>query len=306
MYLGAIVKNINVLEDCATLLAVSPDALATALTQKTRIVASTLCADFLNVSQSGEARDQFAITIYQLLVKRIVDDLNRRHTASPKMADKRKELRSIAIFDFGGLEDTGAHDGDTTGARNRFWQFASNFADELVLGWLKERLFADPVAKSSSPEFVSLFDGIKEEALDVSRCTAALFTHPQRGIIRAIDQDTLLLKQSFCTPQQSLDLNDHIGHLFPVRKQSMLAFGAAANRPPHGQAFAHDFRLMERFQHGHTRSSFGVRHYGGVSLRDKDKDARTVKVFYDVGDFMDANRQQHTQIPTYNSVGELR
>ena len=238
-------------------------ALATALTQRTRVVSNTLCADFLTVEQASAARDHMAITLYKLLVEYLISEINRRSSRESEAAT------FIGCLDQAGFEHDPA---DSNGYKNRFWQFANNFTDEYLLFWSKQYLYAS-TETWRRPEALNFTTWVKEESHSVLLSNLSLYTDHYKGLIQEIDAISLQLGSAPAGMNDTLAFVDKLNQTHRVQKR----------------AAGKDDGPSERFVPGHTKTSFGIRHYGGVSIREHN--THYVKVFYDTSDFLDSNRR---------------
>ncbi len=175
----------------------SPEALETTLTQRTSTIGATLCADFLTAEQSKVARDQFAMTLYVLLFEYIVSLLNQRLNADSgtmEQTGKSKWDAWIALFDFGGLENSGIYTGESNGHGNRLFQFLTNFADERLSEWIFKQIFSfsDEVAvEMGRQNQYEAVDQTIEALMSTTLSCLNIFVHPVNGLIPILDKEAL-------------------------------------------------------------------------------------------------------------------
>ncbi|KAJ7623767.1 chitin synthase [Roridomyces roridus] len=130
------------------LLGVPPDELETALTNRTSYVRKELYTVLLDERQSEAQRINLSRDLYAILVAFILESANRR-------VEPPSGTNIIALLDSPGFAAPPASIGPAA-----FDVFASNFADELVQGWVSQALFADMEDVVGNEACVELLRGV--------------------------------------------------------------------------------------------------------------------------------------------------
>ncbi|KAF7309423.1 Glycosyltransferase family 2 protein [Mycena indigotica] len=123
--------GIQALQQTARLLGIPADDLEAALTNRTAYVRKELYTVLLNDEQASIQRTSLSRDLYAILVSFLLESANRRLEPPPG-------TNVISLLDTPGFASPPLSLGPAS-----FEVFASNFADELVQGWISQALFAD-------------------------------------------------------------------------------------------------------------------------------------------------------------------
>ncbi|KAJ7114120.1 chitin synthase [Mycena epipterygia] len=137
------------LQSTARLLGVSAEDLEAALTNRTSYVRKELYTVLLDEHQSELQRTALSRDLYAILVSFLLESANRR--IEPPSAG----TTVVALLDTPGFASPPSSLGPAS-----FDVFASNFADELVQGWVTQALFADVDDVVGNEVCVEMFRGV--------------------------------------------------------------------------------------------------------------------------------------------------
>lgn len=170
---AAVVRNTDVLDLVAEFLGVSPNALETALSYKTKLVKKELCTVFLDPDGASDNRDDLAKNLYSLLFAWLNEHVNQRLC--------RDDFTTfIGLFDLPGPQNISA----SATRSNSLDQFCVNFANEKLQNWIQKRMFESHVDEYS-------IEGISKYVptipyFDNSECVR-LITNKPGGLIHIMD-----------------------------------------------------------------------------------------------------------------------
>ena len=167
---AAVVRNQDVLALVAEFLGVTPSALETALSYKTKLVKKELCTVFLDPDGAADNRDDLAKTLYSLLFSWLNEHINERFC-------RDDFVTFIGLFDLPGPQNL-------TSRPNSLDQFAINFANERLHNFVQKKLFESHVAEYNS-EGISRFVP-QIPYFDNSECMRLLQNQPG-GLIHIMD-----------------------------------------------------------------------------------------------------------------------
>lgn len=167
---AAVVRNQDVLALVADFLGVTPSALETALSYKTKLVKKELCTVFLDPDGAADNRDDLAKTLYSLLFSWLNEHINERFC-------RDDFVTFIGLFDLPGPQNL-------TSRPNSLDQFAINFANERLHNFVQKKLFESHVAEYNS-EGISRFVP-QIPYFDNTECLRLLQNQPG-GLIHIMD-----------------------------------------------------------------------------------------------------------------------
>ncbi|KAF7317673.1 Glycosyltransferase family 2 protein [Mycena kentingensis (nom. inval.)] len=171
---------IQAIQHAARLLGVPADDLEAALTNRTSYVRKELYTVLLNDEQAAVQRTTLTRDLYAILVSFILESANRRLEPAPGTS-------VIALLDTPGFASPAAALGPAS-----FDAFASNFADELVQGWVSQALFASADDVVGNEACVEMFRGvpINEPSVIPSKKT----DKDARGLLNVIGRASMAFK----------------------------------------------------------------------------------------------------------------
>ncbi|KAJ6617006.1 chitin synthase [Mycena sp. CBHHK59/15] len=137
------------LQSTARLLGVPAEDLETALTNRTSYVRKELYTVLLDERQSELQRTALSRDLYAILVSFVIESANRR------LEPPQSGTTVVAMLDTPGFTSPPTALGPAA-----FDVFASNFADELVQGWITQTLFADADDVVGNEACVEMFRGV--------------------------------------------------------------------------------------------------------------------------------------------------
>ncbi|KAJ7065405.1 glycosyltransferase family 2 protein [Mycena amicta] len=172
--------SIQALQQTARLLGIPADDLEAALTNRTSYVRKELYTVLLNEEQAAVQRTALSRDLYAILVSFLLESANRRLEPPPG-------TNVIALLDTPGFAAPPIALGPAS-----FDVFASNFADELVQGWVSQALFADAEDVVTNEACIEMFRGvpISEPAVIPSKKSEK----DARGVLNLLGRASMALK----------------------------------------------------------------------------------------------------------------
>ncbi|KAG0244539.1 hypothetical protein BGW41_007302 [Actinomortierella wolfii] len=134
---AATVKNIELLDLIADVLGVPGDKLLTALTYKSKLIRRDLCTVVLNAQGASAHRDSLAKALYAALFGYIVEHINSKLCHA-------EPANFVALLDQAGFSEPSPNISGTP-RMAQFKHFATNFADEILHGFLARRMLTDQI-----------------------------------------------------------------------------------------------------------------------------------------------------------------
>ncbi|QRW02326.1 chitin synthase [Ceratobasidium sp. AG-Ba] len=254
---SAYVSNPEVLEQAATLLGVSSEDLATALTNRTNYIRRDIFVSVLTAAECVKQLEQLAMDLYAILFAYVVETAN--HRIAPRESDPPSESAGlIAMLDTPGYQARANQAGTllaTSLAENGFDEFCANFQAECINSFVLRHTFDDALGISArvTSDGISLPD---VQMVDGSACVELLkgITAPGSierpgGVIGFIDKAA---RSSAAIPPRASDILQDMTHAFGVHA-SYIASPSTTATP--------------------DQALFGIAHYAGP-------------VSYDVRDFV--------------------
>ncbi|KAI9438359.1 glycosyltransferase family 2 protein [Lactarius indigo] len=167
---AAVVRNQDTLALVADFLGVTPSALETALSYKTKLVKKELCTVFLDPDGAADNRDDLAKTLYSLLFSWLNEHVNERLC-------RDDFVTFIGLFDLPGSQNL-------TSRPNSLDQFCINFANERLQNFVQRKLFESHVAEYNSEGIARYVPQVPY--FDNSECLRLLQNQPG-GLIHIMD-----------------------------------------------------------------------------------------------------------------------
>ncbi|KAF7289054.1 Glycosyltransferase family 2 protein [Mycena chlorophos] len=171
---------IQATQQTARLLGVAADDLEAALTNRTSYVRKELYTVLLNDEQATIQRTALSRDLYAILVSFLLESANRRLEPPP-------DTNVIAFLDTPGFASPASALGPAS-----FDVFASNFADELVQGWISQALFANADDVVGNEACVEMLRGVPigEPAVIPSKKSEK----EARGVLNVLGRASMALK----------------------------------------------------------------------------------------------------------------
>jgi chitin synthase len=202
------IKNIQKLQQCASLLGVPMQELQMVLTYKMKKVGKDSVSLLLNSENAQKQRDSFARSLYRALFGWILDKLNE------KLCRYDEEWSNfISLLDlpgFSGLDIAG----------NGFERLLINYSNEYLNYFILENLVGE-----SKNEFEN--EGIKLDIpkLDISRETLDLLQLPKYGLLKIIDTETVKSSSDSSIITRLVEHNPESSKFVNLTDRSQYAFG---------------------------------------------------------------------------------
>ena len=168
---AAVVRNMDVLNIVAEFLGVSPAALESTFSYKTKLVKKELCTVFLDPDAASDNRDDLAKTLYSLLFAWLNEHINQRLC--------RDDFATfIGLLDLPGPQNL-------TSRPNSLDQFCINFANERLQAFIQHGIFDAHTDEYSTEGIASRFSP-PVSYFDNKECIRVLQTRPG-GLIHIMD-----------------------------------------------------------------------------------------------------------------------
>ncbi|KAG8895612.1 hypothetical protein FRB99_000429, partial [Tulasnella sp. 403] len=170
---AAVVRNVDVLNLVAEFLGVSPNALESVLSYKTKLVKKELCTVFLDPDGASDNRDDLAKNLYSLLFAWLNEHINQRLC--------RDDFTTfISLFDLPGPQNISS----SATRSNSLDQFCINFANERLQNWIQKRMFESHVEEYTSEGISKYVPTVPY--FDNSECVRLISNKPG-GLIHIMD-----------------------------------------------------------------------------------------------------------------------
>ncbi|KAJ6485567.1 glycosyltransferase family 2 protein [Mycena sanguinolenta] len=235
----------------ARLLGVPAEELEVALTNRTAYVRKELYTVLLDEHGATAQRTGLSRDLYAILVSFLLESANRRLEPPANVATNVVALLDTPGFTAPSLTATGPAGFDI---------FASNFADELVQGWVSAALFRDADDVVANEGCVELLRGLplSEPAfLPAKKSDSGADT---KGILPVLGRASLALKTGKGNDRTSADRDDELLAELVGRFGSHPSFDATPLPPGSGGVGTGNLSAKPR--------AFGINHYAGQCVYD--------------------------------------
>ncbi|KAJ7780186.1 glycosyltransferase family 2 protein [Mycena maculata] len=225
----------------ARLLGIAPEELETALTNRTAYVRKELYTVLLDERQADAQRIALTRDLYAILVAFLLESANRR------IEPPQSGTTVVALLDTPGFASPPPALGPAA-----FDVFASNFADELVQGWVAHALFADADDVVGNEACVELLRGVPvfEPALIPSKKDKDTSA---RGVLGVLGRASMALKAGRGADR---DRDEELLMELTGRFSSHASFDATPLPPGAGGVGTGNLSARPR--------AFGISHYAGA------------------------------------------
>lgn len=272
------VKNMPVLETCAKLLGVVPEALITCLTQRISHSGKLFYAGILNTQQACLSRDRLANSLYNMLFETLVNMANQKLNLA--LDPSNLVHNTVSIVDFSGFK---SYFDTSSSEAAGFWQFMTNYADEKLNQWTKKSIFKTHLTDISQQKS-QIQDSIKQSR-SLLNGIIKLYISPISGIVTLLDAET----EQYETKGEE-DQENMLTFLYE-RAQTSISQGVKNAENSLNEMKVENSAFYVSKNSKKNRRVFGIRHYGGLGNPDSHQSPHNClfKYYYDTNDFIEYN-----------------